>query len=159
MYEGANIMRFFLALGLALLGASQLQAQADDPPPRYGVLPNPRLYPQGSAKQTLASVIEAYENKRLPYVAAYLAAPGWVDQQVKDVYQGDFDAFVKAMSSKLADDPKVVEDMKRFLKEGEWEGGETTANVKLKDVKDRQMFFRKIGKNWYLENKLKAEDK
>src|SRR5262245_57850698 len=138
MYEGANIMRFFLALGLALLSVGQLPAQAEDqPPPRYGVLPNPRLYPQGSANQTLASVIEAYENKRLPYIAAYLAAPGWVDQQVKDVYQGVFDAFVKAMATKFADDPKVLDDMKRFLKDGDWEGGETTAVVKLKDLKDR----------------------
>lgn len=155
-------MRFMLALGLALVSACQLQAQtADDdkPPARYGVLANPRLYPQGSAKQTLASVIEAYENKRLPYVAAYLAAPGWVDQQVKDVYQGDFDAFVKTMANKYADDPKMLDDMKRFLKEGDWEGGETTAVVKLKDVKDRQISFRKIGKVWYLENKLRAEDK
>jgi hypothetical protein len=162
MNEGADIMRFMLALILALTGACELRAQVTDddkPSARYGVQLNPRLYPQGSAKQTLASVIEAYENKRLPYVAAYLAAPAWVDQQVKDVHQGDFDAFVREMANKYADDPKVLEDMKRFLKEGEWEGGETTAVVKLKDLKDRQMSFRKIGKLWYLENKLRAEDK
>lgn len=162
MNEGADIMRFMLALFLALVGACELRAHvADDDKPsaRYGVQLNPRVYPQGSAKQTLASVIEAYENKRLPYVAAYLASPGWVDQQVKDVHHGDFDAFVKEMANKYADDPKVLEEMKRFLKEGEWEGGETTAVVKLKDVKDRQMSFRKIGKSWYLENKLRAEEK
>ncbi len=155
-------MRFLLALGLALVSACEVRAQLNDDdkaPARYGVEPNPRLYPQGSAKQTLASVIDAYENKRLPYVAAYLAAPAWVDQRVRDVHQGDFDAFVKVMATKYADDPKMLEDMKRFLKEGDWEGGETTAVVKLKEVKDRQMSFRKIGKLWYLDNKLKPDEK
>jgi hypothetical protein len=162
MTEGANIMRFLLALGLALVSLSGVSADERDdngPPPRYGVQPNPQLYPQGSAKQTLASVIEAYENKRIPYVAAYLASPAWVDQRVKEVHHGDFDEFVKEIATKYADDPKMLEDMKRFLKEGEWEGGETTAAVKLKDVKDRQMFFHKIGKLWYLENKLKPDEK
>ena len=155
-------MRFLLALGLALVSLVGARAEWPDdtaPPSRYGVEPNPRSFPQGSAKQTLASVIEAYENKRIPYVAAYLASPAWVDQRVKEVHHGDFEAFVKEMTTKYADDPKVLEDMKRFLKEGEWEGGETTAAVKLKDVKDRQMFFHKIGKLWYLENKQKPEEK
>jgi hypothetical protein len=162
MSEGANIMRLLLALSLALVSAWEASAQFggdDEAPARYGVEPNPRVYPQGSAKQTLASVIEAYEKNRIPYVAAYLAAPGWVDQRVKDVYQGDFDKLVKEIATKYADDPKVLDEMKRFLKEGDWEGGETTAVVKLKDVKDKQMFFRKIGKLWYLENKIKPEDK
>ena len=162
MNEGTNIMRILLALGLALVSLGGVGSERRDdnaPPARYGVEPNPRLYPQGSAKQTLASLIEAYENKRIPYVAAYLASPAWVDQRVKEVHHGDFDEFVKEIATKYADDPKMLEDMKRFLKEGEWEGGETTATVKLKDVKDRQMFFHKIGKLWYVENKLKPEDK
>jgi hypothetical protein len=162
MNEGANIMRFLLALGLALVSLCQVSAHSSDDdkaPARYGVEPNLRLYPQGSAKQTLASVIEAYENKRIPYLAAYLASPTWVDQRVTEVHQGDFEKLVKEIATKYADDPKMLEDMKRFLKEGDWEGGETTAVVKLKDIKDRQMFFRKIGKLWYLENKQKPEDK
>ena len=128
-------------------------------PRRYGVELNLRTYPQGSAWQTLASVIEAYENKRFPYVAAFLASPGWVDQQVRDVHNGNFDEFVKVIAAKYADDPKMLNDLKRFLKEGDWEGGETTAVVRLKDVKDRQMSFRKIGKLWYMENKLRADEK
>ena len=44
-----------------------------------------------------------------------------------------------------------------FVREREWEAAETIASVKLKDVKDRQVFFRKIGQRWYLENRQKPE--
>ncbi len=155
-------MRVWFALMVALVTACPAQAQSTDddkPPSRYGVEFNQRVYPQGSAKQTLASVIDAYEKKRYPYVLAYLATPSWVDQQVKDVHNGDFDALVKVVAAKFADDPKMLNDMKRLLKEGEWEGGETSAVVKLKDFKEKQISFRKIGKLWYMENKLRADEK
>jgi hypothetical protein len=155
-------MRVWFALLVALVTACPAWAQATDddkPPSRYGVEPNLRVFPQGNAKQTLASVIDAYEKKRYAYVLAYLATPSWVDQQVKDVHNGDFDALVQVLATKFADDPKMVKDMKRYLKEGEWEGGETSAVVKLKDLKDKQISFRKIGKLWYMENKLRADEK
>jgi hypothetical protein len=155
-------MRVLLALCAALVTACPARALATDDeklPSRYGVELNLRVYPQGSAKQTLASVIEAYEKQRYPYVLAYLASPSWVDQRVKEVHNGDFDALVRVVGAKFADDPGVLKEMKRFLKEGEWEGGETSATVKLKDVKNRQISFRKIGKLWYMENSLRAEEK
>jgi hypothetical protein len=64
---------------------------------------------------------------------------------------------VRETTTKLADNPAGVKELQRFLKEGEWEGGDTTATAKLKDVKDRQVFFRKIGSRWYLENRQKPE--
>ena len=46
-----------------------------------------------------------------------------------------------------------------FLMLAEWDSVENTATGTLKDVKDRQVFMKKIGKRWYLENKEKAEAK
>jgi hypothetical protein len=159
--EGAKFMRVWLALILALVAVDAAPAQAPDdrPPARYGVESNLRVYPQGTPKQTLASLIEAYEKKRYSYVLAQLALPSWVDQQVSEVHKGDFDAMVKVLAAKFADDPGVLGIWKRYLREGEWEGGETSAAVRLKDLKNQQMSFRKIGKLWYMENKLQADKK
>jgi hypothetical protein len=151
-------MRFLVSLAVVLAFLGQAHAQTKEEkklPARYGVENNPRLFPQGSAKETLASVIRAYEEGRFSYVASHLADPDWVDKRVKDIYGGDVDGLIKAMATKFADDPSTLKEMKRFLKEGDWEDGETTATVKHKDIKDRQMTFRKIGKLWYLENRTK----
>ena len=80
-----------------------------------------------------------------------------MDKRVKEVYGGDFEELVRETTGKLADNPAALKELQRFLKEGEWEGGETSANAKLKDVKDQQVFFRKIGHRWYLENRQKPE--
>jgi hypothetical protein len=47
--------------------------------------------------------------------------------------------------------------LEQFLKAGNWEEAANTATVKLKDLKDRQVFFRKIGNRWFMENKQKEE--
>jgi hypothetical protein len=60
------------------------------------------------------------------------------------------------VTTKLLDDPETVPQLRRFLKEGEWEKGEEVASAKLKDSKDR-VFFKKIGDRWYLENRKKVE--
>ncbi len=81
-----------------------------------------------------------------------------MDERVKEVYGGNFDELVKETTTKLKDNPMEAKLLERFLKEGEWDAKENTATASLKDVKDRQVFMKKVGKSWYLENKQKAEN-
>jgi hypothetical protein len=141
-------MRTALALGLAVLVVGQA---------RYNLAPRLKTYPQGTPKETLASVLAAIDDRRIDYLLAQLTDPEWVDRRVKDVYAGRFDELVQEATTTLAGDPAKVKELRRFQKEGEWEGADTTASVHLKDVKDRQAFFKKIGTRWYLENRQKPE--
>jgi hypothetical protein len=152
-------MHRILALGILVLCVVGLLAQEgkEAPPRRYGIEANLRDYPQETPKETLASVLRAIERGRINYLLAHLADPAFVDKRVKEVYGGDFEELVRETSRKFADNPAAVKELGRFLKEGEWEGGDTTASVKLKDLKDRQVLFRKIGSRWYLENRQKPE--
>jgi hypothetical protein len=152
-------MHRVLALGVVFvwLHGVPAQAQQEAAPRRYGIEADLRDYPQETPKETLASVLLAIERGRINYLLAHLADPTFVDKRVKEVYGGDFDELVRETTGKLTDNPAALKELRRFLKEGEWEGGETTASVKLKDVKDRQVFFRKICQRWYLENRQKPE--
>jgi hypothetical protein len=146
-----------LIVMLVSVVASPAQAPKDTPPRRYGVEPNLRDYPQETPKETLASVLRAVERGRINYLLAHLADPTFVDLRVKEVYGGDFEELVRETTGKLSDNPAAVKELQRFLKEGEWEGSDTTASAKLKENKDRQVFFRKIGRRWFLENRQKPE--
>jgi len=153
-------MRTGLALSACLCIAAALQAQQNQdelPPKRYGVILNQQAYPQDEYKQTLASAVKAIEKQRIDYLLAHLADPDFVDERVKNVYGGNFDELVGETTVKLKDNPNEVKLLERFLKEGEWEEKKETAVARLKDVKDRQVFMKKIGKNWYLENKQREE--
>jgi hypothetical protein len=149
----------FLAVGITLAWVAAIPAQPaqETAPRRYGIEANLRDYPQESPKETLASVLRAIDRRRINYLLAQLADPAFVDKRVKEVYGNDFEELVRETTHKLSDNPAEVKQLARFLKDGEWEGGDTTASVKLKDVKDRQVFFHKIGPRWYLENRQKPE--
>jgi hypothetical protein len=151
-------MRHLRALGSVLvliLGTYGLAQQPEEAPVRYGIHPRLEDFPQSTAKEALASVLSALEQNQAAYVLAQLADPDFVDRRVKDVYGGRFDELVKETTTKLADNPNTIKDLRRFLMEGEWQGSEGSASAKLKDVKDRQVFLRKVGKRWYLENRQK----
>jgi hypothetical protein len=111
-------------------------------------------YPQDAAKKTLESVIKAIGASKIDYVLAHLADPKFVDARVS-VLNDDFDALVKETTNYLANDPTILKELKRFAKEGEWEEGDGSASVYLKENKDRRAFMKKIGNRWFLENRQK----
>jgi hypothetical protein len=148
---------FVLSIVLVWVVGVSAQAPKEAPPRRYGIEANLRDYPQETPKEALASVLRAIERGRINFLLAYLADPAFVDNRVKVVYGGDFEELVRETTTKLANNPNAAKELERFLKEGEWEGGESSAGAKLKDVKDRQVFFKKIGPRWYLENRQKPE--
>lgn len=149
-------MRGIAACLIAVVCLSGAPAQENKSTKRYGVEVELDLFAQDSPKHTLESVLRAIDRKRITYLLAQLADPKFVDERVKS-YNGDFDALVNETTKKLRDDPAALKELQRFLKEGEWEGGDDTASAKLKDVKDRRVFMRKIGDRWYLENRMKPE--
>ena len=154
-------MRKALALLALLIVPLALQAQQDQdatPLKRYGVILNQESYPQGDYKQALASVIKAIDKRRFDYLLAHLADPDFVDQRVKEDHGGNFDELVRETTTKFADNPAQAKELERFFKEGEWEAKDNTATARLKDIKERQVFMKKIGKSWYLENKSKPEN-
>lgn len=143
-----------LALGLIFLVAGTTGAQTAAK--RYGVDVNDAVFPQKTAKECLASVVKAIDGKRIDYLLAQLADPQFVDARVKAL-GGNFEELVKETNAKFAADPAAVKELRRFLKEGEWEEGEESTSVKLKDVKNRSVFFRKMTDRWYMENKQKPD--
>lgn len=121
---------------------------------RYNVEPDLDTYPQGAPKEALGSVLRAIEQKRINYLLAQLADPEFVDNRVK-TYGGNFDELVKEATDKLVNDPSTVKQLRRFLREGEWEMDETSASARIKEVNER-VFFRKVEGRWYLEDRSKA---
>lgn len=146
-------LAFAFLIGWACVAAAQAQEKAGT---RYGVAPDTDTYPQKTPEAALTSVLQAIQAKKVDYLVAQLSDPAFVDKRVKEVHGGKFVDMVKEVTGKLLDDPDTVPQLRRFLKEGEWEKGDDSASAKLKDSKDR-VFFRKIEDRWYLENRKKAE--
>jgi hypothetical protein len=143
-------MRPLVALALAAVITAPTPARPDDKTARYGVALDAKAYPQATAKEALASVLKAIEAKKFNYLVAHLADPGFVDDRVKRIYGGKFDEQVQDTKARL--DPVTVKQLKRFLKDGEWDVGHTSAAVTLKDVKDRVVRLTKKGGRWYLKH-------
>lgn len=147
-------MRLAVAIGIALLCAAPVRGQEVKPLTRYGVVAIFNKYPQNTPKDTLESVVKALEAQQVDYALAHLTDPAFVDRRVKD-YGGKFEELVAESRVKLANNPTVLTQLRRFLKAGEWDKGEDTVTVKLKDVRDQQVVLKKIGNRWFLVNFMK----
>lgn len=140
----------------ALLIATPLFAQKkDDENNRYGVEIDKDAFPQATAKEALRSVLKAADAGRFDYLLAHLADPAYVEKQIKE--NGTFQKIVGVVKDRWTNDPENAKEMRRMLADGFWEETPETATVKLKDVKSRQLFLKKIGPRWYLENRQKAQ--
>lgn len=71
-----------------------------------------------------------------------------------------FVQFVRDVQFKLTDDPEVLKDLRRFIRQGSFpEAGspETEVRVGHPDIKDRAVYFKKLGERWYVENRQTDE--
>ena len=185
-------MRFTLGLILLLALAPLANAQLKEAERRYGVLLNLELYPQDTAKNTLASLIRAMDKDRYDYLAAHLIDRAYIEDQLKISYplfekraseqvqseglekkgvdkefirkrivelavQANFEYLVGRLKTKLSTDPESLKELKRLNREGDIQEGGEAATAKLKDIKDRALYFRRIEARWFVENKM-AED-
>jgi hypothetical protein len=157
-WKMTSLQTKFCSIGVAFITLALIVSSlclAADPVTRYKIPNDLKTYPQGSAKETLQSLIKAVEAKNVGYILAHLADPEWVDGRVKE-YGQSFEALFKEAKAKLIEDPSALKLLKRFEKDGTWESAEFKAEVKLKDVADK---FHKIGDVWFLENEYKVKGK
>ena len=150
-------MRVGVGVLLGLACTAGLFAAEGAPAGRYGVETDLKAYPQGTPKETLASVLKAADAGRFDYLAAQLADPRFIDDRVKTLFGGDFNEQVKDTQARL--DPAALKQLRRFLNDGEWtsDDGSAAASVRLQDVDDRAVFFRRIDGRWYMEHRSKPK--
>jgi hypothetical protein len=60
------------------------------------------------------------------------------------------------MRRKIADEPDSLQDLKRMAREGLFQTAGDDTIATLKDVKDRALYFKKVGSRWFLENRKDA---
>jgi hypothetical protein len=144
-----------LAAALLLLFVSAIPARAADLAPRYGTAPDLNAYPQATPQQALASVLKAAEDKRFDYLVAHLADPAFVDDRVQRLFGGKFALQVEDTRTRF--DPTTVKLLGRFLKDGKWTIEGDQAVVRLDDVKDRAVFFKKVEGRWRLEHRNRPD--
>jgi hypothetical protein len=148
-------MRVAVGCVLCLACAAGLfAAEGGAPAGRYGVAVDLAVYPQGTPKETLASVLKAAAAGKFDYLAAQLADPTFIDERVKAL-GGDFAEQVKDTQARL--DLATLKQLHRFLDDGDWAVGDAEASVRLKDLEDRAVFFRKIDGRWYMEHRSKPK--
>src|SRR5262249_60990261 len=68
--------------------------------------------------------------------------------------QRAFRQLVLDVEQKLLDDPQSLKDLRKILKDGTFtDEPDGSAKGVHPDVKDRAVFFKKIGERWFLENR------
>ena len=151
-------MRLAVVVGALVIITAPATAQKKDPPPpaRYGIETDLEAFPQDSAKAALSSVVKAIDARKFDYLAAHLADPEEVDKKVLDL-GGKFERHVKVVADHLTNAPDAVRQLRRFASEGEVSVNGDAAVVSHKEIKGRQVFFRKIGGQWYLQDRQKPE--
>jgi hypothetical protein len=89
----------------ALVTTAAIAQQPADKTPvvRYGVTANATFYPQGTAKEALASAAKALENKRHEYVVAHIMDPAAVDGLVAERAKRLEPEVEKELSARRAD--------------------------------------------------------
>jgi hypothetical protein len=150
-------MRWIAIVAIAGLLAASAFAQKPDNfvTNRFGIDPDLDGYPQTTPKDALRSVLRASDAGRFDYVIAQLTDPAYAEKQVKE--SGSFEKFVAIVKAKWANDPESVKELRRFVSDGNWEETGDTAVAKLKDAKGRQVYFKRVGNRWFLENRQKAQ--
>ena len=150
-------MRWIAIVAVAGLFAAPAVAQKPDSfiTNRFGIDPDLDGYPQTTPKDALRSVLRASDAGRFDYVIAQLTDPAYAEKQVKE--SGSFEKFVAIVKAKWANDPESVKELRRFVSDGNWEETGDTAVAKLKDAKGRQVYFKRVGNRWFLENRQKAQ--
>jgi hypothetical protein len=158
-----------LLLGLACVAAVPAQEKDDaDIPKRYGVVLRLRQYPQKTPKETLQSILKAFDTGQIYYLVAHLSDPAYVDKRVHEHKQQlpkgapaadrdivAFERVVKEVTEHFRANPALIRDLQQLGREGEgsWEVNDEkgVAAVRLKGG-SRGAYFRKMGDRWFLEN-------
>src|SRR5262249_54885157 len=146
-----------IAMTVVFCVATALPAQDDSKlAKRYTYEVNARDFAQSTPQETLKSVVKAIAGGKVEYMLAHLVDPEFVDAKVEKykelVTQGKkeakaFSAFrrlVKETEEHFLEDPELVQQLKRFIKEGEWKEDKGTAVASVKSLVGRHVFMKQI---------------
>jgi hypothetical protein len=121
-------------------------------PPRFLLIHDGNLYPQDSPKAVLKSAVATIERDRVDYLAAHLLDPTFIDARISDS-KIPIETIVKSIRDKHKDGPDLIKDMKKILEKGEFvETGADAATASHPEIKDRKLYFKKIGTRWFIKN-------
>lgn len=129
---------------------------------RYDYLVAHLLEP-GYVTEQLAIAYPTFEKRARKQVEdEQLARKGFdrafVVSRIRDLAtQANFENLVQRIRTKLDNDPEAVKDLRRMFKESSFEDGGANSVAKLKDVKDRALYFKRVGERWYIENKMQDQ--
>jgi hypothetical protein len=70
-----------------------------------------------------------------------------------------FRQLIRDVDEKLLNDPHALKDMKKILRDGTVADEPGGAKATHPDVKDRALYFKKIGERWFLENRQEEAPK
>jgi hypothetical protein len=151
-------MRTAFAIVLAFMamnGGATAQSKDDAGKNRYRIDADLDGFPQSTPKAALQSALRAADHRRFDYLVAHLTDPEYVDKQVAKI--GTFEKFVHVAKARWTNDPESIKELRRFVSDGKWEESGDRAMASLADVKSRQVFMKRVGDRWFLENRQKAE--
>jgi len=136
---------------------------------RYSMEFNPRLYPQKTPKDALASIVKALSDERMEYLMAHLADPAYVDPKV-DLYKRDyaggddagkallaFQRLVRETTKHYFEDAELIKELRRFSRDAAWEETEDKAVGNIKELPGRQVILRRLEGRWFLKNRQAPE--
>jgi hypothetical protein len=138
---------------ICVFALTSIFAVADAKSVRYDIAADVTTFPQKTPQATLESVLKAAEANRFDYLAAQLADPAFIDDRVQHLYGGRFADQVQDTRTRL--DARTLVQLRRFLKEGEWQSTKDTATVYLKEFTGRTVSFELIGDRWFMRNRDK----
>lgn len=70
-----------------------------------------------------------------------------------------FAQLARDMDEKLRDDPQALRDLRKILRDGTFTDEATGARAVHPTVKERALYFKKIGDRWFLENRTEESTK
>jgi hypothetical protein len=70
-----------------------------------------------------------------------------------------FKQLAREIEQKLTDDPQVLRDFRRVLRDGSFADADPSASATHPDLKGRSLYFKKIGTRWFLEDRQTEEPK
>ena len=122
------------------------------------------LYPQQTPQEAIKSVVKAIDSRRIDYLIAHLADPGYVDPRIADykaLYSGGdegrtllaFDRLVRETALHFQEDPGLLKELRRFAKEADWQEKDGEMVGTLKAGSPRRVFLRKLEDRWFLQNR------
>jgi hypothetical protein len=82
--------------------------------------------------------------------------PTFVDARLQRTNQ-KLEEFGKEIRGKFQSQPEVTKELLKILGSGEVLDSGTTAVIKHKDVANTQVFLKKVGERWYIENRQKDD--